>query len=42
LDPLVEHFLRYVLSREGQEIVVKDGFIPLAPEIVDTEMRKLE
>ena len=28
-DPLVSEFLRYVLSREGQADVVKDGFQPL-------------
>ena len=29
LDPLVEQFLRFVLSREGQEVVVKDGYLEL-------------
>jgi phosphate transport system substrate-binding protein len=29
LDPLTREFLRFVLSREGQEIVVKDGYYPL-------------
>jgi hypothetical protein len=29
LDPLVREFLRYVLSRDGQEIVLKDGYLPL-------------
>jgi len=29
LDPLVNEFLHYVLSREGQEVVVKDGYMPL-------------
>ncbi len=42
LDPLVKQFITYVLSQEGQEVVVKDGFIPLAKEIVDVEMKKLE
>ena len=29
LDPLVKQFLLYVLSHEGQEVVVKDGYLPL-------------
>jgi phosphate transport system substrate-binding protein len=42
LDPLVKQFLLYVLTQEGQEVVVKDGFVPLAKEIVDVELKKLE
>lgn len=29
LDPLTHEFIRYVLSRQGQEIVLKDGYYPL-------------
>jgi len=36
LDPLVGQFLTYVLAHEGQETVVKDGFLPL-PEKIDAE-----
>ncbi|MGQ9630836.1 MAG: PstS family phosphate ABC transporter substrate-binding protein [bacterium] len=42
LAPLVREFLKFVLSREGQEVVVKDGFIPLSAELVEEELRKLE
>ena len=28
LDPLVREFLKFVFSKEGQEIVVKDGYLP--------------
>jgi phosphate transport system substrate-binding protein len=42
LDPLVREFVRFVLSQEGQEVVVKDGYVPLAQEIVDMELKKLE
>jgi phosphate transport system substrate-binding protein len=42
LDPLVKEFLKLVLSREGQEVVVKDGYLPLTPAIVAEELRKLE
>jgi phosphate transport system substrate-binding protein len=33
LDPLRREFIRYVLSRQGQECVVKDGFIPLTAKL---------
>jgi phosphate transport system substrate-binding protein len=42
MDLLVEQFLLYVLSGEGQEVVVKDGFVPLAKEIVDVELVKVK
>ena len=40
LDPLRLEFLKYVLSQEGQEIVIKDGYLPLtAPKV--SELRVL-
>jgi len=42
LDPLVREFLRFILSTPGQEIVVKDGYLPLAHEIVQQERAKLD
>jgi len=42
LDPLVREFLKYVLSREGQEIVVKDGYLPISAAIVGEETSKLK
>lgn len=36
LDPLRLEFLKYVLSKEGQEVVIKDGYLPL-PAKVDSE-----
>ena len=41
LDPVVREFLKLVLSREGQEIVVKDGYYPLSEKIVQEELAKL-
>jgi phosphate transport system substrate-binding protein len=41
LDPLVKEFFAFVLSREGQEIVVKDGFFPLTSVAVTEEIGKL-
>ena len=42
LDPLVKEFVRMVLSKEGQEVVVKDGYLPLTKTIFDQEHAKLE
>jgi len=41
LDPLRGEFLRFVLSRQGQESVVKDGYIPLPASLVKQERTKL-
>jgi len=41
-DPLVREFLKYVLSQQGQQTVVKDGFIPLTGKIVQEELGKLQ
>jgi phosphate transport system substrate-binding protein len=41
VDPLVKEFMKLVLSRDGQEIVVKDGFLPLPASVVSEELAKL-
>jgi phosphate transport system substrate-binding protein len=41
LDPLVREFLRFVLSSQGQNVVVKDGYLPLSSDIVTAEQSKL-
>jgi phosphate transport system substrate-binding protein len=40
--PLVREFLKFVLSQQGQQTVVKDGFIPLTSKIVQEELAKLQ
>jgi len=42
LDPLTREFLAFVLSKEGQEIVVKDGFFPMPAKTVADESAKLK
>lgn len=42
LDPLVKEFIKYVLSKEGQEIVAKDGYLPLPYKITLEELEKLD
>jgi len=40
-DPLVKEFLKFALSKEGQEIVVKDGYLPLTGKMELDELKKL-
>ena len=42
LDPLTKEFLKFVLSREGQEIVVKDGYYPMSATLVNEDRAALE
>lgn len=42
LDPLVKEFCKFILSQEGQQVVVKDGYMPLPASIVQEELKKLE
>jgi phosphate transport system substrate-binding protein len=43
LEAKVREFLRYLLSREGQEAINQDGrYLPLAPEFAAEQMRKLK
>ena len=42
LDPLTSEFLKFVLSKEGQEIVVKDGYYPLSAGLVNEDRTALQ
>ena len=43
IDPKVKEFLRYILSREGQEQVMRDGkYLPLTAEAVREQLKKLD
>ncbi|MEX0322868.1 MAG: PstS family phosphate ABC transporter substrate-binding protein [Puniceicoccaceae bacterium] len=42
LDTLTKEFLKFVLSKEGQEIVVKDGYYPLPASIAKQYIAELE
>jgi phosphate transport system substrate-binding protein len=41
LDPLRAEFLRYALGKEGQESVIKDGYMPIPESIAKEERLKL-
>ncbi len=40
-DKLVREFAKFVFSKEGQEIVIKDGFMPVPFEVATKELAKL-
>ncbi len=42
LSALEAEFLKLVLSAEGQEIVQKDGYIPVSAEVAQRELQKLQ
>jgi len=42
LDPLTREFMKMVLSKEGQEVVVKDGYFPIPATIAKEELGKIQ
>jgi len=42
LSPLLEEFLRFVLSRQGQSLVSRDDYLPLPPALDAKQLRKLD
>jgi phosphate transport system substrate-binding protein len=41
MDPLTREFVTLVLSKEGQEVVVKDGYFPIPAKIAGEETGKI-
>jgi phosphate transport system substrate-binding protein len=42
LSPIVREFLKYVYSREGQRVVIKDGYFPLSEKIISKQSEQLK
>jgi phosphate transport system substrate-binding protein len=42
IDTLTYEFLRFVLSKQGQEIVVKDGYFPLPASVAESILMSLK
>jgi phosphate transport system substrate-binding protein len=42
LDPLTREFAKLILTREGQEGVVKDGYFPIPATIAKEELNKIQ
>ncbi len=41
LNPLMDQFLKYVFSKEGQVTVIKDGFYPVSKALADEDLGKV-
>ncbi|WP_439886786.1 PstS family phosphate ABC transporter substrate-binding protein [Pseudomonas sp. MBLB4123] len=41
LSPLEAEFVKLVMSKQGQEVVVKDGYIPLPAKVAEKTMKEL-
>ncbi len=41
MDPLTLEFLKFILSKEGQEVVIKDGYYPLPKEAEEESLEAL-
>ena len=42
LDPLTREFVKLILAKEGQEVVIKDGYFPITAAIAKEELNKVE
>ncbi len=42
LPPLEREFLKMVMSKSGQEVVIKDGYVPLPGKVADKVLKKLQ
>jgi phosphate transport system substrate-binding protein len=42
LDPIVQEFIKFIYSKEGQKVVVKDGFFPLKSAAIEQELKRLD
>ena len=42
LAPIEREFLKMILSKEGQEVVIKDGYIPLPESVVQEYLSKID
>ena len=41
LDPLRKEFIKMIFSKDGQEGIVKDGYIPVTSEIAKEDLKKI-
>ncbi|MDH5361627.1 MAG: substrate-binding domain-containing protein, partial [Gammaproteobacteria bacterium] len=41
LEPKVREFIKLILSKQGQQVVVKDGYIPLPAKVASKFLKKL-
>ena len=41
LDPMTQEFVKMILSKEGQQVVVKGGYFPIAKAVTDEDIKKI-
>ena len=41
-DPIVAEFIKFVVSKDGQDVTIKDGFLPLPAEVAKEEKGKVD
>ena len=41
LDPVRAEFVKYVLSKEGQQVVIKDGYFPITAAVAEKDAEAL-
>ena len=42
LAPLVQEYLKYIYSKEGQAVVIKDGYFPLSAKLIDAQSKNFK
>ena len=42
LDPVTREFVKLMVSKEGQEVVIKDGYFPIPASIAKEELNKIQ
>jgi phosphate transport system substrate-binding protein len=42
LDPVTREFVKLMVSKEGQEVVIKDGYFPIPASIAREELNKIQ
>jgi phosphate transport system substrate-binding protein len=42
LEPLTREFVKLMLSKDGQEVVIKDGYFPIPASVVKEELGKIQ
>lgn len=41
IDPVRSEFIKYIFSRQGQQVVIKDGFYPVSRALADEDLKAL-
>jgi len=42
LDPLMREFVKFIFSKEGQEVVIKDGYLPVPAAVAQEEIERIQ